>query len=278
MRIRNFSAQPGRSSCGARSIARASGATSFVMTLPEPIGLQSDVTAGLARLLERLCAHLARNRRGARRLFLELQRVDSASLRVEIGLARPMRDPAQIAPLFARRIEDVDAGLGIEAMRLAAMVTEPLIPEQIGGRGDSDAMADLVSRLGNRIGFDRVLRLQPHDSLIPERSFVQIQAAHATPTADWPKDGPPRPMLIFPPEPVSAVQGHPPEAFRWRRMRLTTHCAMGPERIAPEWWHDDPAWRSGLRDYWRIETRQGPRLWLFHTPQNPGWYAQGEFP
>ncbi len=22
---------------------------------------------------------------------------------------------------------------------------------------------------------------------------------------------------------------------------------------------------------------QGRRLWLFHTPQNPGWFVQGEF-
>ena len=46
------------------------------------------------------------------------------------------------------------------------------------------------------------------------------------------------------------------------------------------------AWRSGLREYWRIETQEGPRLWLFTTPQSgdwpgPGgaqsWHVQGEF-
>lgn len=65
--------------------------------------------------------------------------------------------------------------------------------------------------------------------------------------------------------------------FRWRRMSFSTLRATGPERIAPEWWFDDPNWRTGLRDYWRIETCEGPRLWLFQTPQSPGWYAQGEF-
>jgi protein ImuB len=77
-------------------------------------------------------------------------------------------------------------------------------------------------------------------------------------------------------------------------MRFTTLRATGPERITPEWWFDDPAWRSGLRDYWRIETQEGPRLWLFQTPQTQGWanpeaqnwpasagaqnwYVQGEF-
>tara|TARA_R110002073_G_scaffold33647_3_gene100890 strand:+ start:127 stop:336 length:210 start_codon:yes stop_codon:yes gene_type:complete len=68
-------------------------------------------------------------------------------------------------------------------------------------------------------------------------------------------------------------------------MPFTTLRATGPERIAPEWWFDDPAWRSGLRDYWRVETLEGPRLWLFYTPQASSWpardaqnwYAQGEF-
>ena len=64
-------------------------------------------------------------------------------------------------------------------------------------------------------------------------------------------------------------------------MRFTTLRAHGPERITPEWWFDDPTWRSGVRDYWRIETREGPRLWLFRTPQAASgfgdWYAQGVF-
>jgi protein ImuB len=65
-------------------------------------------------------------------------------------------------------------------------------------------------------------------------------------------------------------------------MAFTTLRATGPERITAEWWLDDPAWRAGLRDYWRMETAEGARLWLFHTPQSPGWgnagwYVQGEF-
>ena len=41
---------------------------------------------------------------------------------------------------------------------------------------------------------------------------------------------------------------------------------------------DERDFRSGgLRDYWKVETRQGRRLWMFHTPQAPGWHVQGEF-
>lgn len=249
------------------------------MSLPDPVGLQSDVMAGLARLLERLCEKLGRHHAGARRLRLELDRVDHASVQVEIGLAGAMRDPARIAALFEKGVEEVDAGFGIEAMRLVATVTESLAPAQIGPAraAPQDGMADLITRLGNRLGFENIQRLAPAESLIPERSFQVLAAAwsRAAP-ADRP-GGPPRPVMIFPPEPVMAASGHPPARFRWRRMAFTTLRATGPERIAPEWWFDDPAWRSGLRDYWRIETHEGPRLWLFHTPQAPAWSAQGVF-
>jgi len=59
-----------------------------------------------------------------------------------------------------------------------------------------------------------------------------------------------------------------------------TQAAQGPERIAPEWWLDDPNWRSGVRDYWRVATVEGSRLWLFYAHGGAisgGWYAQGDF-
>lgn len=252
------------------------------MTLPEPIGKQEDVMAGLDRLLTRLCAKLALHQMGARRLRLDLRRVDRATVQVEIGLAQAMRDPARIAVLFRRGVDEVDAGFGIDALRLAATVTEPLAPAQLApaqlGPGQSalhDGLSDLVTRLGNRLGFDAIQRLLPAESLIPERSFLIAPVAYSAP-APRPQPTRPRPLILFPPEPVTTF-GHPPARFRWRRMSFTTLRATGPERIAPEWWFDDPNWRSGLRDYWRIDTQEGLRLWLFHTPQNPGWYAQGEF-
>ena len=250
------------------------------MTLPEPIGKQEDVMAGLARLLDRLCAKLAATNRGARRLRLELRRVDRGTAQIEIGLARPMRDPIRIAALFTKGVDEADSGYGIDALRLSAPLTEALVPEQIGVGPTirhEYALADLLSSVGSRIGFDRVLRLLPANSLIPERSHILSPAAYSEPEPTPDRVGPLRPITLFSPEPVTAATGIPPSHFRWRRMRFTTLRAVGPERITPEWWFDDPAWRAGLRDYWRIETQEGPRLWLFLTPQTGDWYMQGEF-
>ncbi|WP_406721114.1 DNA polymerase Y family protein [Thioclava litoralis] len=247
------------------------------MTLPEPIGLVSDVMGVTERLLEPLCTKLLAQHMGARRLMLTLRRVDQASQQVELRLAAPMRDAARILPLFQRGVDTVDAGFGIDMMRLEAVQVEPLAVQQIGSADHSaDRLNDLITRIGTRIGLENIQRFQPTDSHIPERSFMTVPAAHSLPASDWhvPR---PRPITLFPPEPIMAKGAEPPARFRWRRMTFTTGRATGPERIAPEWWREDPAWASGLRDYWKIDTREGRRLWLFYTPQKPGWYVQGEF-
>jgi len=248
------------------------------MTLPEPIGRVEDVMAGIARLLDGLCARLKAQESGARRLSLTLRRVDLESRQVDLRLARALSDPARILPLFERGIAEVEAGFGIDQLRLEALEVEPLPPRQLAHHTAPrpEGLDDLITRIGTRIGLENIRRFLPADSHIPERSFVIAPAAWSRPEGSWAVLRP-RPLWLFPPEPIAAIGPRPPERFRWRRMALSTARATGPERIAPEWWLEDDNWRSGVRDYWQVETRQGRRLWLFHTPQNPGWFVQGEF-
>ncbi|WDR01289.1 DNA polymerase Y family protein [Devosia algicola] len=249
------------------------------LSLPDPIGLVADVMGATARLLEPLCKKLMAHECGARHLTLTLRRVDQDSQQVELRLAAAMRDPVRILPLFERGVSEVDAGFGIDQMRLEASVIEPLPVEQIGATSEltsPEQLNDLITRIGTRIGLENVQRFLPADSHIPERSFIIAAAAYTSAEGGWASPRP-RPLRLFPPEPIAGAGNRPPERFRWRRMALSTAQAMGPERIAPEWWLDDENWRSGVRDYWQVATRQGRRLWLYYTPQNPGWFVQGEF-
>ncbi|MEM7295178.1 MAG: DNA polymerase Y family protein [Pseudomonadota bacterium] len=250
------------------------------MTLPEPIGLESDVMAGAERLLHPLTEKLEARGVGARVLVLSLRRVDQDAQEVELRLAAPLRDPYRILPLFRRGVEGVDAGYGIDQIRLEATQVEPLVPRQAsqtGQRsGDRRRLDDLLTRIGTRIGLENIQRVLPADSHIPERSFIVAPAAYSEPEANWVAMRP-RPLRLFAPEPIAGLGPRPPAQFRWRRMALTTARATGPERLQPEWWLEDEAWRSGLRDYWRVETHEGRRLWMFYTPQSPGWSVHGEF-
>ena len=248
------------------------------LTLPDPIGLHDDVMAGTSRLLDSLCAKLMAREAGARILCLTLRRVDQEAQIVELRLACPLRDPQRILPLFERGVADVDAGFGIDQIRLEATQVLSLPVQQISTVTSShkDQLEDLISRLGARIGLENIQRVLPADSHIPERSFLIAPVAYSEPAGPWIALRP-RPLCLFPPEPIAGTGSHPPRQFRWRRMSLSTMRATGPERITQEWWLVDDNWRSGVRDYWYVETRQGRRLWLYYTPQNPGWSVQGEF-
>lgn len=275
------------------SPARPGPTLALRLSFPEPIGQAADILAGLDRLLEPLCARLRTAGLGARRLRLTLFRTDGAAETCDAGLARPGNTAEAIRPLFALKLGDVDAGFGIEVLRLSAEVVEPLGPRQHRGRlaataaagareGAPEDLADLVGRLGSRLDLEALTRLHPADSHIPEKGATVMAAAFCDPAPDWPAPAAPRPLILFPPEPVTAGDAaRPPARFVWRRKPRRRTAAFGPERIAPEWWLDDPAWRSGARDYWRVETDDGTRIWLFETMGGDGgaagWFAHGLF-
>lgn len=264
------------------------------LSLPDPIGLEDDVMAAFERLLEPLCARLTAAGRGVRRLRLTACRADGSYQGLELGLARPSRDAARIRPLMHLKIKEIDAGYGIDVVRLEAVQAEPLGPSQHKGHVEAASEAEgrrspagsaefdaLLSRLGARVGLEAMTRLCPAESHVPEKAATVMAAAFATPALDWPTSRAPRPLVMFRPEQVSATEhGAPPARFRWRRRVFEAIRALGPERIAPEWWFDDPDWRSGPRDYWEVITRTGERLWLFEAHGgeiSSGWFMHGEF-
>ena len=96
---------------------------------------------------------------------------------------------------------------------------------------------------------------------------------------------PTRPVRLFArPEPVEAIAelpDGPPAQFTWRRMRHVVVRAEGPERIAMQWWRDEQG-RALMRDYFRVESQEGVRVWLFHEwPADPDlplrWCVHGVF-
>lgn len=263
------------------------------ISFPDPIGLAEDVAAGVDRLLPPLCAKLKDRGRGVRLLRVEAQRVDGSAAWADIALARAVDDPARLRPLIVMKAEGFEAGFGFDRLRLEALETEVIHHVQHRGHMEAAAVAadraksdpkfeDLVAKLGTRLGQESVLRLHPAESHIPEKTFSVLSAAWSeAATGEWPEPRAPRPVVIFRPEPVQAPEDRtPPARFRWRRRDFALRVAVGPERLLPEWWWDDPGWRNGPRDYWRVETEGGDRLWLFfaHGGDIPGgWFCQGLF-
>ncbi|MCK0150289.1 DNA polymerase Y family protein [Marivita sp. S6314] len=262
------------------------------LSLPDPIGLEDDVMAALDRMLPRLCAALRNKGRGARTLRLEAYRSDSTMQWMNVTLAKPSDDIDRMRPLLRMKVEDLDAGFGIDMLRLEAVVHEPLHLRTKVGHLEAaaavqarleagDALEDLIGRLGTRLGMEAITRVHPADSHIPEKTSVTLAAAWSKPAGAWPDRGRRRPLLMWRPEPVMAPDiPRLAKAFRWRGRQHEVAHLSGPERIAPEWWLDDPNWRSGQRDYWEVVTKTGHRLWLFYAHgalMSSGWFCQGEF-
>ncbi|PRY24310.1 protein ImuB [Aliiruegeria haliotis] len=270
------------------------------LTLPEPIGLEEDLRAGLDRLLPALSEKLREKGQGARRVRFQAFRCDHTMQPVEVGLARPSADPERLRPLLLMKLHEIEAGPGIDMLRLEAHVTEPVHATQHRGhagaaadavarstrKGQAAALEDLIGRLGARVGLESITRLHPADSHIPEKTTKILAAAWSEPARTWPSRPPlPRPLVLFRPEPVHVDApadrpARPPSRLRWRRRDLTVVSVTGPERIAPEWWLDEPEWRSGTRDYWRVEVEGGERLWIYYAhggAMSAGWFCQGCF-
>jgi protein ImuB len=253
----------------------------------EPIGTADAFAIAIDRLTRHVCLSLERTARGARRLDLLFERLDGAVQAIRIGTARPSHDAAHLARLLRERLEGVDPGEGVEAMRLLVALAEPLAAAQteaLATRAATADVTDLVDRLSNRLGAERVYRLAPVESDVPERSVRRVPPLEVAggPWPSWPRPA----RLLTPPQPVSAIAplpDQPPALFIWRRHRHRIRRADGPERITGEWWKRDGE-TLAVRDYFAVEDEQGRRFWLFRhgDGQDPasgdlGWFLHGVF-
>ena len=255
----------------------------------EPIGAAQTIERYIGQLVTALCADLERRGAGACRLDLIFARVDGGMQAVRVGLARPVRDVKRLTRLLCDRIEMVDPGFGIEAMRLAASASEPLAPRQtvssLAGEPEPD-VSDLIDVLANRIGERRIYRYAPVESDVPERSVQRVAPLSPVPVASrsnaWP-----RPSRLLPrPEPIETMAllpDQPPVFFIWRGVRRRVSRADGPERIFGEWWKRD-AEMAAVRDYFRVEDETGGRFWIFRAGDGEDagtgshdWFLHGIF-
>ncbi len=261
------------------------------LTFIEPLLTEAAFATVIARLTTSVCATLETTGQGARRLDLLFERVDGSLHPLRIGTARPSRDARHLARMLGERLERVDPGLGVEVMRLIVVQADTLPHTQteapIDGADPGGAdIAELVDRLSNRLGPDRVYRAAPVESDVPERAVRRIPALRPPARTSWPADWPRPVRLLDPPQPVEAMAllpDQPPVAFTWRRVRHRVRHADGPERIAGEWWKRDGEIRS-VRDYFRVEDDDGRRFWLFRRGDGDDpatgdlrWFLHGFF-
>lgn len=241
----------------------------------------SDLADDMVRVLEGQAL-------GARRLELALWKVDGEVIQRRLELAAATRAAAHVIRLFAAKLDDVDAGFGIELARLSAPWCEPLALSQRDFEAAAEAhgtsLAACIDRLSVRLGAGAIRRPEPVASHWPERAQRWLAPLDPGRAAQESLAFHARPLkLLDQPELISVIHASPdglPRRFRWRGALHDVTRAEGPERIAPEWWRERGAAR--LRDYYRVEDAAGRRYWIYrhgHAADGrggvPEWYLQG---
>jgi protein ImuB len=264
----------------------------------EPVVTEDAIAASLLSLAQSLGEIMERQGRGVRVLDAAFFRADGKVTRIAVRTGEALRDAAVMLRLLRQKLDaladPLDPGFGFDLIRLEAVMAEETQPVTVSFDSQENAarqIAFLVDRLSARFGEARVQRFVPQDTHIPEAAGVAVPAQDREFDSAWPVrrgmdvtngSGPPRrPLrLLEKPEEIMATAGtpdDPPRQFRWRRALFLVARAEGPERIAMEWWR-----RDGLtRDYFRVETRDGQRFWLYRDGLYEGfarrWYMQGVF-
>ena len=257
--------------------------------LMEPILHRILLDQIVCDLIDDMVRELEAQRSGTRRLELRAYRIDGDVAVRLLELASATRDTAHIVRLFAAKLDDVDAGFGIDQIDLISTWTEPLALTQavLGGTEvKGTTLPQMLDRIAARMGPDAVRRPVPKASHIPERSFQWILPQDRQLPWQGELSFHERPIkLLETAEPIMVIYATPegvPKQFRWRGSQHVITRSEGPERLAPEWWRERSSVR--LRDYYRIENAKGARYWIYRNGvagdgrgSAPEWFLHGMF-
>ncbi|MEZ6065105.1 MAG: DNA polymerase Y family protein [Planctomycetaceae bacterium] len=248
----------------------------------------------VGRLLEQLLASLRDAGRGIQQLELRLVNASRESLVLPLGLVSPTRSAAHLFDLLKTRLEQVPLPQEVVSVQLEVTLAAPLHArplrlfesEATGGTGPE--LACLVDRLLCRLGRDRVVRAVPQADPQPERAIVWqswldrsaesgVSLDATTNVDDTASTGQQRPLRLYHrPIAISVVWDQEQlrlEAFCRESAEHMVSQAWGPERITTGWWRGHPI----ARDYYRVETTDSRRYWLFRRLRQQDWFLHGEF-
>ena len=259
----------------------------------EPLAGLEPMQEMVRQLVEEMADLLLQKQGLTRQLEIGWQRVDGSIGRRWFRLSRPRRDRRLLLRLTEKLAEQIDAEFGIEYAWISAQKLSEGLPEtlQLDGREHAaDSIQQLIDHLGARLGSDKVRSLRACTDWQPEASQKSVPADTDSEHIYWAMPdldhlSAPRPLrLVSPAREVSAIAllpDHPPGQIRLQKQTWHICRASGPERIGPRWW--DVNARSYMsRDYYRLETETGARLWVYREglPERGDemrWFLHGYF-
>ncbi len=260
-------------------LARVEAARAVSAELSGAVSTLEPVLFLVRAALDRLVAQLQADGRAAATIAITLLLDDRRTVTREISMARPL---ARAAPLLERcrtLLERFTLSSPVAGVTVAITATAPASGEQGNlfdtAWRDGGALDAALDRLRTELGADAVVRPVARDRHCPERSGAWVAdtdaaAALAPAASTAPVATAPRRFLAAPESIDVECAGDRPIAFRWRARRIPIEHAIGPERLAGDWWDD-----SYCRDYWRCESPDTAFVIYRDYLRGAQWYVQG---
>ncbi|MEW5917236.1 MAG: hypothetical protein AB1762_12565 [Gemmatimonadota bacterium] len=196
----------------------------------------------------------------------------------EVRLPKPL---ARVGPLLERcrmLLEKWTLNAPVSCLTVSIAATAPLSGDQ-GDLLDSSwrdpaAAEAAFARLRSELGLGAIVQPALGDAHKPEDAGKWHEASLEVEV----------PIEVTPEIPVTGVahrqlesaepaqvecEQEKPKALRWRSRVWRIHHAVGPERLAGDWWRDPYA-----RDYWRCEEDGGATLVVYRRDDGE-WFVQG---
>ncbi|MDB6061636.1 MAG: dinP [Verrucomicrobiaceae bacterium] len=214
----------------------------------------------MKRLLQRLCDYLRARQLLCHVLRWRLYDAHAVQADIVIELSRTQNDLPALLELSRIKLDQVVLKESVFSLSLhsedffeAAPASTQLFPD---AREQDEAGHALFDRLRARLGSDALQRIEPCESLWPERSW-QV-ADHPTAKRPAVRGGGPRPLWLLPqPQPLRERDGLP----LWKTA-LTL--LRGPERVDNHWWQAEGASRDyQVRDYFVARTHDDRLCWVY---------------
>lgn len=249
--------------------------------LEYPLDDREALEVILAGLLDRIATTLGDRQQGALQIRCEL-RCEQTPLAFTVGLFRPSANASHLLELARMQLDRISLPGPIDVVRMAIFADAPLSAWQQelfdpSGSENRRHLGLLVDRLSNRLGREVVVRALPQQEAQPELAVRYEPLAGALPSKTKQRYKPfPRPLRLenkpVPIEVLAVIPNGPPRQFRYLREYRVTR-AWGPERIQTGWWRG----RYIQRDYYRVETKEGKRFWIFRELKSDDWFLHGAF-
>ncbi|UCE60651.1 MAG: DNA polymerase Y family protein [Phycisphaerales bacterium] len=252
------------------------------------------LTEAIHRTLEQFCKRLERRVAGVSQMFGTFYCPDvvtetgtqTRAVTLEVNLSQPTRSVNHLFSLIKVLLDGLRLPAPTDSLMLWARKIDPLDGWQdelfTTDSNDARELGDLLDRLATRLGPNAVARPQPLSEHQPERAFryVSLVKSNGTGRQSLPlavSTAGPRPLRLSP-RPIeiattALVPEGPPISFRLSGILHTVVKSIGPERIETGWWRGPHL----KRDYFRVTTERGSRVWLFRQRDTDKWFLHGWF-